>query len=401
MKADSPGGVTGATLRAPRGRATAPPPPWCREIRVESVQPVHVVVTRNGVLEALGPPVRTLRADNAAALRALPARLDAAFAEGCRFACGLLPYEAGAMLMGLPAEATVTVHLFDHLPGPLPDTDAPFQLRREFEAQQSARQYHQALARIQQYLRAGDCYQVNYAQRFQSRWDGDALGGFQKLVAAHPAPHACFFRDGDDAVFGVSPERFLSIQGRRVVTEPIKGSRPRGATPVEDRALGRALLRHPKDRAENLMIVDLLRNDLGQFCEAGSIQADPLFELRRFSNVQHLVSTVSGRLRDGIRPLAALISAFPGGSITGAPKKRAMQIIQELEPAPRGAYCGSLFWQDDQGHFDSNILIRTLQTDGDRLYCHGGGGIVFDSDPDEEYAESWFKVRKLMEAVNS
>ena len=186
-----------------------------------------------------------------------------------------------------------------------------------------------------------------------------------------------------------------------MVTEPIKGSRPRGATEVEDRALGRALLRHPKDRAENLMIVDLLRNDLGRFCDAGSIQADPLFELRRFSNVQHLVSTVRGRLRDGVAPLAALIRAFPGGSITGAPKKRAMQIIQELEPAPRGAYCGSLFWQDDQGRFDSNILIRTLQTDGDRLHCHGGGGIVFDSDPDEEYAESWFKVRKLMRSVNS
>ena len=199
----------------------------------------------------------------------------------------------------------------------------------------------------------------------------------------------------------MSPERFLSIEGQEVVTEPIKGSRPRGATAVEDRALGQALLHHPKDRAENLMIVDLLRNDLGRFCEAGSIQAEPLFELRRFSNVQHLVSTVRGRLRDGIAPLAALLSAFPGGSITGAPKKRAMQIIQELEPAPRGAYCGSLFWQDDQGCFDSNILIRTLQTDGDRLYCHGGGGIVFDSDPDEEYAESWFKVEKLMRAVNS
>lgn len=368
------------------------------------MQPVQVVVTRNGELQALGPPALTLRADSAADIEALPARVEQALAEGCRFACGLVPYETGALLHGLPVAGKrtgITVHLFDHPPGPMPEQRAPFQLRREFEAQQSAADYLQALARIQHYLRAGDCYQVNYAQRFEARWDGDALGGFQRLVAAHPAPHACFFRDEEDAVFGVSPERFLSIQGRDVVTEPIKGSRPRGATEVEDRALGRALLRHPKDRAENLMIVDLLRNDLGRFCEAGSIKADPLFELRRFSNVQHLVSTVRGRLRDGVAPLAALISAFPGGSITGAPKKRAMQIIQELEPAPRGAYCGSLFWQDDQGRFDSNILIRTLQTDGDRLHCHGGGGIVFDSDPDEEYAESWFKVRKLMRSVNS
>ncbi|NQY84655.1 MAG: anthranilate synthase component I family protein [Alcanivorax sp.] len=403
MAPGSRAAATGATLRAPRGRAPAPPPSL-REFRVESVQPVQVVVTRNGELQALGPPALTLRADSAADIEALPARVEQALAEGCRFACGLVPYETGALLHGLPVAGKrtgITVHLFDHPPGPMPEQRAPFQLRREFEAQQSATDYLQALARIQHYLRAGDCYQVNYAQRFEARWDGDALGGFQRLVAAHPAPHACFFRDGEDAVFGVSPERFLSVQGRDVVTEPIKGSRPRGATEVEDRALGRALLRHPKDRAENLMIVDLLRNDLGRFCDAGSIQADPLFELRRFSNVQHLVSTVRGRLRDGVAPLAALISAFPGGSITGAPKKRAMQIIQELEPAPRGAYCGSLFWQDDQGRFDSNILIRTLQTDGDRLHCHGGGGIVFDSDPDEEYAESWFKVRKLMGSVDS
>ena len=403
MAPGSRAAVTGATLRAARGRASAPPPPL-RECRVESVQPVQVVVTRNGVLQALGPPALTLRAASVADINALPARIEQALAEGCRFACGLLPYETGGLLMGLPGvpeRAAVTVHLFDHPPGPLPEQSAPFDLRREFEAQQSAAEYRQAVARIQHYLRAGDCYQVNYAQRFQARWEGDALAGFQRLVAAHPAPHACFFRDGDDAVFGVSPERFLSIEGQQVVTEPIKGSRPRGATAVEDQALGNALLRHPKDRAENLMIVDLLRNDLGRFCEAGSITADPLFELRRFSNVPHLVSTVRGRLRDGVAPLAALISAFPGGSITGAPKQRAMQIIQELEPAPRGAYCGSLFWQDDQGHFDSNILIRTLQTDGDRLYCHGGGGIVYDSDPDEEYAESWFKVRKLMESVDS
>jgi len=370
------------------------------------VQPVHVVVTRNGALEALGPPALTLRAGNAEAIRRLPDQVAAALAEGYRFACGLLPYEAGATLMGLAssplgAAAEVTVHLFDHSPAPLAATAPVFSLHRRFQAQQSQQDYLRALARIQHYLRAGDCYQVNYAQRFQATWEGDALGGFQRLVNAHPAPHACFFRDGDDAVFGVSPERFLSIQDRRVISEPIKGSRPRGANAEEDRALGRALLNHPKDRAENLMIVDLLRNDLGRFCEAGSISAHPLFQLRRFSNVQHLVSTVSGRLRDEVPPLAALLSAFPGGSITGAPKKRAMQIIQELEPAPRGAYCGSLFWQDDQGRFDSNILIRTLQTDGDKLYCHGGGGIVYDSDPDEEYAESWFKVRKLMQAVNS
>ena len=366
-------------------------------------QPPHVVFSGERGLMALGAPARTLRARGAAALRALPDRLEQALADDCVFACGLIPYDAGLALHGLADnDAEAVVHLFHAPPRPhRPAAPAPFSLTAPFQPQQDAHQYRRALCRIRDYLSAGDCYQVNYAQRFQARWRGCPLAAFERLLAAHPAPHAGYFRDRDEAVFGVSPERFLSIRDGVVRTEPIKGSRPRGANDEEDRALGEALRRHPKDRAENLMIVDLLRNDLGEFCEAGSIHVDPLFELRRFSNVQHLVSTISGTLRPGVAPLAALLSAFPGGSITGAPKKRAMEIIQELEPHPRGAYCGSLFWQDRNGHFDSNILIRTLQTDGDALYCHGGGGIVYDSDPEEEYEESWFKVRKLMEALGT
>ncbi|MFP1683556.1 anthranilate synthase component I family protein [Alloalcanivorax sp. C16-1] len=365
----------------------------------------HAVFMADGRPMALGTPARTLRARDPAALRALPDQVQRALEEDCVFACGLLPYDAGPALHGLagaPAGADTVVHLFREPPRPFqaPALDR-FRLTAPFRPDQDAADYRRALARIRDYLRAGDCYQVNYAQRFQARWRGDPLAAFARLLAAHPAPHASFFRDGDEAVFGVSPERFLSIDGGRVRTEPIKGSRPRGRDELEDRTLGEALRRHPKDRAENLMIVDLLRNDLGAFCTAGSIRVDPLFELRRFSNVQHLVSTVTGTLCPGITPLGALLSAFPGGSITGAPKKRAMEIIAELEPHPRGAYCGSLFWQDRAGRFDSTILIRTLQTDGDRLYCHGGGGIVYDSDPEEEYEESWFKVRKLMEALGT
>ncbi|MBF5057345.1 para-aminobenzoate synthase component I [Alcanivorax sp. 521-1] len=363
----------------------------------------HIVLAADDGPVSLGDPAWTLRARGADALRILPDRVQEALAGDCVFACGLIPYDAGLSLHGISgADGEAVVHLFREAPRPYrPDPNRRFQLSGAFQAEQSPERYRRALARILDYLAAGDVYQVNYAQRFQARWAGDALAGFDRLLAAHPAPHAGFFRNGDEAIFGVSPERFLSIDNGVVRTEPIKGSRPRGANEEEDKALGEALRRHPKDRAENLMIVDLLRNDLGEFCQAGSIRVDPLFELRRFSNVQHLVSTITGTLRPGVAPLAALLSAFPGGSITGAPKKRAMEIIQELEPAPRGAYCGSLFWQDQQGRFDSNILIRTLQTDGDRLYCHGGGGIVYDSDPDEEYEESWFKVRKLMQAVGS
>jgi len=364
----------------------------------------QVVFMADGRPMALDTPARTLRARDPDALRALPGQIQRALQEDCVFACGLLPYDAGPALHGLPdaTGAGAVVHLFHAPPRPFqPAVADDFQLTAPFRAEQDAADYHRALTRIRDYLKAGDCYQVNYAQRFQARWRGDPLVAFARLLAAHPAPHASFFRDGDEAVFGVSPERFLSIDGGRVRTEPIKGSRPRGRGEAEDRALGEARRRHPKDRAENLMIVDLLRNDLGAFCAAGSIRVDPLFELRRFSNVQHLVSTVTGALRPGVTPLGALLSAFPGGSITGAPKKRAMEIIAELEPHPRGAYCGSLFWQDRDGRFDSTILIRTLQTDGDRLYCHGGGGIVYDSDPEEEYEESWFKVRKLMEALDT
>lgn len=363
----------------------------------------HIVLAADDGPVSLGDPAWTLRARGADALRILPDRVQEALAGDCVFACGLIPYDAGLSLHGISgADGEAVVHLFREAPRPYrPDPNRRFRLSGAFQAEQSPERYRRALARILDYLVAGDVYQVNYAQRFQARWAGDALAGFDRLLAAHPAPHAGFFRNGDEAIFGVSPERFLSIDNGVVRTEPIKGSRPRGASEEEDKALGEALRRHPKDRAENLMIVDLLRNDLGEFCQAGSIRVDPLFELRRFSNVQHLVSTITGTLRPGVAPLAALLSAFPGGSITGAPKKRAMEIIQELEPAPRGAYCGSLFWQDHQGRFDSNILIRTLQTDGDRLYCHGGGGIIHDSDPDEEYEESWFKVRKLMESINS
>lgn len=367
------------------------------------------VFQSEGELRWLGKPDAVLRARSRAELQQLQASVEQALAGDFCFAAGILPYEAGAELQGLAAASfAACVYLYKDAPrtGDLGNSSATeakpasFALTSAFQPEQTRNSYLDSLAKIRDYLRAGDCYQVNLAQRFSTRFRGSTLEAWLALQQAHPAPHSCYFQaDDGNSVFGVSPERFLSIRNRRVITEPIKGSRPRGRTPEEDDFLAGELQANPKDQAENLMIVDLLRNDLGISCESGSIQASPLFELRRFSNVQHLVSTITGTLKADITPLQALFSAFPGGSITGAPKKRAMEIIAELEPVPRGAYCGSFFWMDDEGNLDSNILIRTLQTEGDKLYCHGGGGIVFDSVPEAEHEESCFKVAKLMGAL--
>jgi para-aminobenzoate synthetase component I len=357
-------------------------------------------------------PARRLICHSAAELRALPDTL-AACKDANQLAVGIISYEAGNALMDVPIlpdrpaipVPLAQIYLYarcDVRPGlpPRQQDDARFSLRSPLQSDMSADDYRRALARIHAYLLAGDCYQVNFARRFSACFDGDPLHAWLALTAHHEAPHGCFFRDEHgNSVFGVSPERFLRIDQRHVVTEPIKGSRPRGSSFEEDQQLARSLQNSDKDRAENLMIVDLLRNDLGQVCLSGSVRATPLFELRQFSNVQHLVSTVRGELRPDISALQALLTCFPGGSITGAPKKRAMEIIAELEPVSRGFYCGSQFSLDDQGNLESNILIRTFQTDQNSIHCHGGGGIVVDSDADQEFAESLFKIEKLMQAL--
>lgn len=358
-------------------------------------------------------PVETLLVQDPESLAALPALVSTRLASAPGLiAVGLLSYDAGHALVGMTTRndyrpPLAAIHIFhadelvrsgscDELALVAGET---FTLHTAFSSDTSFPAYQQNFSRIHHYQRAGDCYQVNYTRRFTGSFGGDPFDGWLRLCRAHQSPHASYFRVGDSAIFGVSPERFIRILGRHLTTEPIKGSRPRGTTPDADQALADELVGSKKDRAENLMIVDLLRNDMGKVCTPGSISAERLFELRRFSNVQHLVSTVTGTLRGDVGPLDALLHCFPGGSITGAPKKRAMEIIAELEPHPRGFYCGSQFVLDSAGNLDSNILIRTFQTDGDRIYCHGGGGIVIDSDPDQEFAESEFKIRALMNAL--
>lgn len=323
-----------------------------------------------------------------------------------QWACGVLPYEANFAAYNLPPSQPnhIIVMLFDQLETAeqLPSDNSHFALTSPFANEQSQADYLSRFNRVINYLKAGDCYQVNLAMRFNARFTGSTYSAWLRLLAKHPAPHACYFQTDGRHLFSVSPESFLEIDKSLVRTAPIKGSQPRGQTPEEDQALGNQLLNSSKDRAENLMIVDLLRNDLGAICEAGSIAANPLFELQRFSNVQHLVSTVTGKLRQNITPIEALISCFPGGSITGAPKKRAMEIINELEPSPRHAYCGSFFALNNQQQLYANILIRSFQATPDgELSCHGGGGITIASEGLAEYDECHFKVNNLMASLES
>jgi para-aminobenzoate synthetase component 1 len=281
---------------------------------------------------------------------------------------------------------------------PLP---ARFHLRSEWQASTSAEQYRQSVEGIQRLILAGDCYQVNLAQHFAARYSGHPWGAYCQLRERLPAPFSAFINAGPGFLLSHSPERFVCIDDRHISTSPIKGTRPRGKSVASDARYVRELLSSTKDRAENLMIVDLLRNDLGRSCRPGSIGADSLFALESYANVHHLVSTIHGELRSDVTPLEALRSAFPGGSITGAPKIRAMDIINAYEPVSRGAYCGCVFYYSNHGRLDSNIAIRSLMTDGTRIHCWGGGGIVADSNPREEYEESLNKIALLLEALSA
>ena len=277
-----------------------------------------------------------------------------------------------------------------------------FRLRSRFQSAQSRDEYLHKLERIRDYIQSGDVYQVNYAQQFTAAYEGEPMGAYIALHHASPSPCSVYLDTGDSRIMSLSPERFLRVhRDGAVETRPIKGTRKRGATEAEDREMVRELTTSTKDRAENLMIVDLLRNDLGKCCKTGSVRAEPLFALESFANVHHLVSTVTGQLAPELSPLDLLLSAFPGGSITGAPKVRAMEIIRELEPVPRGGYCGTFFHWTPRNGFDSTIAIRTLECRQGTVDCKGGGGIVADSIPEEEYRESINKVRLFMNVLEN
>ncbi|MCW8157899.1 aminodeoxychorismate synthase component I [Stutzerimonas stutzeri] len=276
---------------------------------------------------------------------------------------------------------------------------APFKLLGRFTADLTVNAYRYGIERIQAYIQAGDCYQVNFTQRFRADCSGDPWTAYCALRKACPTPYASFLALDDGAIASLSPERFLRLHQGHVETRPIKGTRPRGKDERSDAAQAQALLASEKDRAENLMIVDLLRNDLGRSCRIGSVRVPQLFALESYPNVHHLVSCVTGELADGQDALDLLAGSFPGGSITGAPKIRAMQIIDELEPTRRAIYCGSLLYIDVRGEMDSSIAIRTLLIHDGQVSCSGGGGIVADSDWQAEYQESIDKVKVLLQTL--
>ncbi len=262
---------------------------------------------------------------------------------------------------------------------------------------------------VREAIARGDLYQANVARRLEAPFGGDPWPAFRQLRTGDPALFAGYLDLGPSPVTGTprailsaSPEPFLAVDAGGVVrTDPIKGTRPRGRTPEADRALARELLASAKDQAENVMIVDVLRNDLGRVCEPGSVRVPRLLRLERSATVQHLVTTVTGRLRPGADAFDLLAAAFPGGSITGAPKIRAQEVIEALEPVRRGPYCGAMLWLGPDGRLGSSILIRTFVADGGRLTLHVGGGITWRSDPEAEWRETVAKARGPLSAIGA
>ena len=292
-------------------------------------------------------------------------------------------------------------HLIARLQSGPPPEPTEFRVLDAPQSNLSRAAYAAAFERVQAHIRAGDCYQVNLTQRFAARAAGDAWHAYLKLRAINPAPFAAFLDLPDGKIVCSSPERFLELRGDHVETKPIKGTRPRSSDSVRDRALAEDLRTSAKDRSENVMIVDLLRNDLGKCCVPGSVRASKLFDIESFANVHQLVSTVEGRLAPGKHALDLVGACFPGGSITGAPKVAAMKIIEELEPHRRSVYCGSIGYIGYDGNMDLNIAIRTLVQQGEHIYTWAGGGVVADSNVDAEYQESLDKAGAMLAVMDS
>ncbi|MFZ5353438.1 MAG: aminodeoxychorismate synthase component I [Bacillota bacterium] len=269
----------------------------------------------------------------------------------------------------------------------------------QYESNFTKENYIKAVENIREYILSGDIYQANLTQRFRCNTTKSPFELYEILRTINPAPFAAFMDIGEAHILCSSPERFLKISSRFMETRPIKGTRPRGKTMEEDLAYREELLSSEKDKSELLMIVDLERNDLGRVSEPGSVKVEELFHLEEYATVYHLVATITGKIRDEYTEFDAIKAAFPGGSITGAPKIRAMEIIDELEPAQRNIYTGSIGYMGFNRNIDLNIVIRTILLKDGAAYFQAGGGIVWDSDPEEEYKESLQKAKAMMNAL--
>lgn len=269
----------------------------------------------------------------------------------------------------------------------------------EFASNWPRAEFEAAVEDVKEHIAAGDCYQVVIAQQFSKRTSASALAIYRALRATNPSPYMFFLRMGNESIIGASPEMLVRCQGRELEYRPIAGTRQRGATDAEDNALGDEMRRDEKEVAEHVMLVDLGRNDLGRVSEYGSVKVEALLTVERYSHVQHLVSSLRSTLREDHDRFDALSACFPAGTVTGAPKIRAMQIIDELEPAPRGVYAGSVLYVDYAGNLDSCIAIRTIHLQDGVATVEAGAGIVADSVPEKEYDECVNKARALFRAV--
>lgn len=331
-------------------------------------------------------------------------RCDDGLPDG--FAAGFVEYE-GAFCFGIYEDALIYRHADQQWyeigdfasrlrwnPAKPAATAGP-----RFAPQMTREDFCCRVARAQDYIAAGDIYQVNLAHRLTAAWEGDAFTFYEGLRHYSPAPYAAFLEMDGRAILSSSPECFLKMSGRAVRTRPIKGTRPRRSDATADALSAYDLCNSPKENAELVMITDLERNDLGAICEYGTVQVKELLRLESYEQVFHLVSTVEGRLREGVDHVSALRACFPGGSITGAPKKRAREIIAELEPEARGVYTGALGWIGFNGESQFNIAIRTVVVEPGRAHFHVGAGIVADSIPEKEWQETLDKAAGILLAA--
>jgi len=280
------------------------------------------------------------------------------------------------------------------------DNEQAFVVKNKPKSNMDKQYYQQSFEKIKAYLTEGDSYQVNLAQRFSSQCSGDSWVAYKALRKINAAPFSAYVNFPEVRILSSSPERFLKVHHGEVETKPIKGTRPRHTEKIDDDDQKLALSNSKKDRAENVMIVDLLRNDISKNCKEGSVKVPKLFDVESFATVHHLVSTVKGELADGQHAVDLLRNCFPGGSITGAPKIRSMEIIEELEPNRRGIYCGSIGYIGFDGNMDTNIAIRTLVHSEDTIRFWAGGGIVNDSVMEDEYQESFDKAAALLSLLD-